>query len=178
RSTSSAVLLCSRWHSTRRLLCGSCLGWDSGATTGVVSSADLTTLGLPRQHDTLLDGVGYLAGTSQQRLVKELADRIEGLEAAIAFLQEQAVRWDGREWFVVAASSFYIQNLQPLEDAELHQILGLPRPRRPGSCATRTWTVNPQGVNVSIHTRSALNTPPIQGRCPIHGLLQHPLGLG
>jgi hypothetical protein len=97
----------------------------------LVSSADLTTLVLTRRHDTLLDGVGHLAATSQQRLVnllvhQELDDRIQSLDAAITFLQEQAVRWNGREWFVVADSSFYIQNTVPLADADLHQILKLP----------------------------------------------------
>jgi hypothetical protein len=95
-----------------------------------VSAADLTTLVLTKRHDTLLDGVGHLAGTEQQRLVsmlveQELADRIESLEAAIDFLQEQAVRWDGQEWFVVADSSFYIQNAVALADADLHQIIDL-----------------------------------------------------
>ncbi|MFF3656334.1 hypothetical protein [Streptomyces olivochromogenes] len=35
-------------------------------------------------------------------------------------------RWDGPEWFVVADSSFHIQNSDKLQDADLHQVLGLP----------------------------------------------------
>ncbi|MFJ3981317.1 PIN domain-containing protein [Streptomyces fungicidicus] len=97
----------------------------------MVSAADLTTLVLTPRHDTLLDGVGHLAGSSQERLVnllvnQELEDRIQSLEAAITYIQDQAVRWGGREWFVAADSSFYIQNPDKLADADLHQILKLP----------------------------------------------------
>lgn len=110
------------------------LEWAANSTRQLrnqISSKDLTALVLTKRHDTLLDGVGHLAATSQQRLVnllvdQELADRIETLEAAITFLQEQAVRWNGQEWFVVADSSFYIQNPAKLADADLHQILKLP----------------------------------------------------
>ncbi|MGW3828419.1 hypothetical protein ACWEAF_40850 [Streptomyces sp. NPDC005071] len=35
-------------------------------------------------------------------------------------------RWNGREWFVVADSSFYIHNPTELADADLHKILVLP----------------------------------------------------
>lgn len=97
----------------------------------MVSQEDLTTLVLTRRHDTLLDGVGHLAGTSQQRLVnllvnQELEDRADALSAAVTFLREQSTRWDGREWLVVADSSFYVQNPAMLADADLHQILSLP----------------------------------------------------
>jgi hypothetical protein len=97
----------------------------------MVSQEDLTTLVLTRRHDTLLDGVGHLAGSSQQRLVnllvsQELEDRVGALSAAVTFLREQSTRWDGREWLVVADSSFYVQNPAMLADADLHQILSLP----------------------------------------------------
>ncbi len=96
-----------------------------------IRTADLTALVLTPRHDTLLDGVGHLAGTDQQRLVnllvdQELADRIETLESAIELFQAQMTRWNGREWFVVADSSFYIHNPTKLADADLHEILGLP----------------------------------------------------
>lgn len=43
---------------------------------------------------------------------------------------------------------------------------------RPENCVTRS------PVNVSPpHLRSALNTPALQGRCPVHTLVQHPLAL-
>ncbi|MEU1666332.1 hypothetical protein ABZ547_22540 [Streptomyces sparsogenes] len=57
---------------------------------------------------------------------QELAERIETLEAVIDLLQSLMTRWDGREWFVVADSSFYIQNPDTLEDVDLHQVVGLP----------------------------------------------------
>jgi hypothetical protein len=96
-----------------------------------VSAADLTALVLTPRHDTLLDGVGHLGGTEQQRLVnllvdQELSDRAETLEAAIKQLQERITEWTEREWFVVADSSFYIQNPEPLAEADLHAILSLP----------------------------------------------------
>lgn len=96
-----------------------------------VRAEDLTALVLTERHDTLLDGVGHLAGTDQQRLVnllvdQELAERIETLEAAIDLLRSLMTRWDGPERFVVADSSFYIQNPEMLKDVDLHQVLGLP----------------------------------------------------
>ncbi|NEC91753.1 hypothetical protein [Streptomyces sp. SID12501] len=57
---------------------------------------------------------------------QELAERVESLEAAIDLLQSLMTRWDGPEWFVVADSSFYIQNPDKLEAVDLHQVLGLP----------------------------------------------------
>jgi hypothetical protein len=97
----------------------------------LVSAEDLTALILTKRHDTLLDGVGHLAGSSQERLVnllvdQELAERVEALEAAIDLLQSLMNRWDGPEWFVVADPSFYIQNPDKLEDVDLHKVLGLP----------------------------------------------------
>ncbi|MEV7129724.1 PIN domain-containing protein [Streptomyces sp. NPDC093260] len=97
----------------------------------LVSAEDLTALVLTKRHDTLLDGVGHLAGSEQQRLVnllvdQELAERDEALKAAIDLLRSLMNRWDGPEWFVVADSSFYIQNADKLEDVDLHKVLGLP----------------------------------------------------
>ncbi|MFI1169616.1 PIN domain-containing protein [Streptomyces sp. NPDC020801] len=97
----------------------------------LVSAEDLTALVLPKRHDTLLDGVGHLAGSSQERLVnllvdQELAEREEALDAAIDLLRSLMNRWDGPEWFVVADSSFYIQNPDKLEDVDLHKVVGLP----------------------------------------------------
>ncbi len=105
-----------------------------------ISDHDLTTLILTKRHDTLLAGVGHLGGTDPQRLVRllvsqELGERAETISAAERFLQSlmnrwDGNRWDGREWFVVADSSFYIQNAAPLADADLHQILRLPPAER------------------------------------------------
>lgn len=95
-----------------------------------VTSESLATLVLTKRHDTLLDGIGHLAGTDQQRLVnllieQELAERAETLEAAIQLLQSLMNRWDGTEQFVVADSSFYIQNTQMLAEVDLHQVLDI-----------------------------------------------------
>lgn len=104
--------------------------YSAKSLEGLVSSADLTTLVLTKRHDTLLNGVGQLGATAQQRLVNllvhhELDDRIRGLEAAIDFLQAQAVEWSESDVLVVADSSFYCHNPTALKDADLHQILGL-----------------------------------------------------
>lgn len=48
--------------------------------------------------------------------------------------------------------------------------------RRPGRRGGGRRRAGGIPVNVSTHTRrSAPNTPPIQGKCPDHGLLQHAL---
>ncbi|MER6736508.1 PIN domain-containing protein [Streptomyces puniciscabiei] len=96
-----------------------------------ISTADLTALVLTPRHDTLLNGVGHLGAAAQQRLVnalvdQELIDRVEAFDAAIGQLQERITEWTDQEWFVVADSSFYIQNPEPLAEADLHAILGLP----------------------------------------------------
>ncbi|MFF3256422.1 PIN domain-containing protein [Actinacidiphila glaucinigra] len=105
--------------------------YSARALRSQVSDADLTALVLTPRHDTLLNGAGHLGGTHQQRLVnllvdQELAERVETLESAIDLLQARISRWTGREWFVVADSSFYIHNPDKLADANLQQVLGLP----------------------------------------------------
>jgi len=56
----------------------------------------------------------------------EITERIQAFEEAEAALEAQIGRWNGREWFVVADSSFYIQNPDKLADVDLHKVLGLP----------------------------------------------------
>lgn len=95
-----------------------------------VRSEDIAALVLTKRHDTLLDGVGHLAGTDQQRLVnllidQELEERADVLESAIQLLQSLMNRWDGTEEFVVADSSFYIQNPHKLAVVDLHKVLDI-----------------------------------------------------
>ncbi|CBG71177.1 hypothetical protein SCAB_41041 [Streptomyces scabiei 87.22] len=97
-----------------------------------ISDRDLDQLVFTDRYRALLGSCGTLAGTSQQRLVNglvqlEVAERVEALEAAVSALDTQIGRWSQREEFVVADSSFYIQNEVKLADVDLHEILNVPR---------------------------------------------------
>ncbi|WP_328545439.1 PIN domain-containing protein [Streptomyces europaeiscabiei] len=98
-----------------------------------ISDRDLGQLVFTDRYRALLGSCGTLAGSAQERLVNglvqlEVAERIEALEAAVAALDTQIGRWSQQqEKFVVADSSFYIQNAVKLADADLHEILGVPR---------------------------------------------------
>lgn len=111
------------------------LRWATNAArrlTGQVHDSDVARLVLTRRHDALLAGAsGGLAGSSQEGLVNdlvslELAERVEVFNDAVTSLEQQIARWTNREWFVVADSSFYIQNPHKLADADLHAILHVP----------------------------------------------------
>lgn len=96
-----------------------------------VSEKDLDYLVFSSRYQALLASCGTLAGTDQQRLVNglvdlEITERIQAFEEAEAALGAQIDRWSGREWFVVADSSFYIHNPDKLADVDLHRVLGLP----------------------------------------------------
>ncbi|MFJ2477202.1 PIN domain-containing protein [Streptomyces sp. NPDC087659] len=96
-----------------------------------ISDADIDQLVLTRRYQGLLTGCGTLAGSAQERLVNglvnlEVDERVRALEEALDKLNQQIERWSGREWFVVADSSFYIHNQDRLSEADLHEVLGLP----------------------------------------------------
>lgn len=110
------------------------LNWATD-TAGVlrhqISDNDIDHLVLTRRYHSLLGSCGTLAGSSQERLVNglvnlEVTERIEALDAAEEALASLITRWDGQERFMVADSSFYIQNPDRLSEADLHQILGIP----------------------------------------------------
>ncbi|MET7893125.1 PIN domain-containing protein [Streptomyces mirabilis] len=110
------------------------LEWATAAANTLrsrVSNKDIDHLVFTRRYQALLASCGTLAGTDQQLLVNglvelEVNERVQAFEEAEADLQAQIDRWNGQEWFVVADSSFYIHNPEPLADANLHKILGLP----------------------------------------------------
>jgi hypothetical protein len=84
------------------------------------------------RYRALLGSCGMLAGTAQQRLVNglvqlEVAERVEAFEAALAALDTQIRMWNEHEAFVVADSSFYIQNGVKLADVDLQEVLDMPR---------------------------------------------------
>ncbi|MDX2544160.1 hypothetical protein ACOT81_21310 [Streptomyces sp. WI04-05B] len=97
-----------------------------------ISDRDLDQLVFTDRYRALLGSCGTLAGTAQQRLVNgvvqlEVDERVDAFEAAVAALDTQIGRWKQREVFVVADSSFYIQNEVKLADIDLHAMLDVPR---------------------------------------------------
>lgn len=97
-----------------------------------INERDLNQLVLTDRYRALLGSCGTLAGTAQQRLVNglvqlEVAERIEALAAAVKALDTQISGWSQREVFVVADSSFYIQNEVKLADVDLHRVLDVER---------------------------------------------------
>ncbi|WP_062642128.1 PIN domain-containing protein [Streptomyces maremycinicus] len=93
-----------------------------------VSERDLEQLVFTPRYKVLLASCGTLAGPAQTRLVNglvqlEVVERIEAFAAAVDALDTQISRWNMREAFVVADSSFYIQNDVKLADVDLHAIL-------------------------------------------------------
>ncbi|WP_333739900.1 nucleic acid-binding protein [Streptomyces sp. IBSBF 2806] len=97
-----------------------------------VSDRDLEQLVFTPRYKALLASCGTLAGSAQKCLVSglvqlEVVERIEAFEAAVNALDTQISRWNMRETFVVADSSFYIQNDVKLADLDLHEILDVPR---------------------------------------------------
>ncbi|MFD5899669.1 PIN domain-containing protein [Streptomyces sp. NPDC060366] len=98
-----------------------------------ISDRDLNQLVFTDRYRALLGSCGTLAGTDQQRLVNglvqlEVAERIEAFEAAVDALDTRIGRWSQRrEVFVVADSSFYIQNEVKLADVDLHEVLDVRR---------------------------------------------------
>lgn len=114
------------------------LGYLDWATDAVqrlryaISDADIDRLVLTRRYYALLDGAARFTGNNQARLVNgmvglELTERAEALEAAVKSLDDHMDRWQRHDYLIVADSSFYIQNPQRLELADLHTILGIPR---------------------------------------------------
>lgn len=102
----------------------------AGTLRQYISDADVSRLILTSRYQTLLASCGTLTGGPQERLVNilvnhETAERVQAFEEAIDALNARISHWTGLEQFVVADSSFYIQNPQPLADADLHAILGL-----------------------------------------------------
>ncbi|MFF3706765.1 PIN domain-containing protein [Streptomyces phaeochromogenes] len=99
-----------------------------------ISDRDLDQLVFTDRYRMLLGSCGTLAGTDQQRLVNglvqlEVVERVEAFGAAVDALDMRIGQWREREEFVVADSSFYIQNEVKLADVDLHEVLDVPRYR-------------------------------------------------
>ncbi|MFF7449623.1 MULTISPECIES: hypothetical protein [unclassified Streptomyces] len=97
-----------------------------------ISDRDLDQLVFTDRYRALLGSCGTLTNPAQERLVNglvqlEVTERVEAFEAAVSALDTRIDRWSQREEFVVADSSFYIQNDVKLADVDLHEILDVPR---------------------------------------------------
>jgi rRNA-processing protein FCF1 len=96
--------------------------------TSQISDRDIDRLVRTRTHQTLLDGVGHLAGTDQQRLVNgilslETEQRTAALEDAVATFQDQMERWSSGVSLLAPDTSFYIQHHTMFEDVDFNQLV-------------------------------------------------------
>ncbi|GAA3636868.1 PIN domain-containing protein [Streptomyces chitinivorans] len=95
-----------------------------------ISNRDIEHLVLTRRYQALLSSCGTLAGSAQQRLVNglvdlELSERDRALEEAVTDLERVISRWDKREVFVIADTSFYIHAPSRLDTLDLVAVLGI-----------------------------------------------------
>ncbi|WP_327385800.1 PIN domain-containing protein [Streptomyces sp. NBC_01207] len=109
------------------------LEWANEAVrmlTSQITSRDIDNLIRTRMHQSLLDGVGHLAGSEQGRLVNglvslELRQRVNAFSEAVEAFQAQMRRWP--EFVVVAVldTSFFIEHEVKLEEADFSKLLGV-----------------------------------------------------
>ncbi|CAL9631552.1 PIN domain-containing protein [Streptomyces sp. enrichment culture] len=97
--------------------------------TSQISARDIDRLVRTRTHQTLLDGVGHLAGTVQQKLVNgilslEIAQRIAALGDAVKALKDQMEKWPAELTLLVPDSSFYIQHDTKFEGTDFADLVG------------------------------------------------------
>ncbi|MGW0315094.1 PIN domain-containing protein [Streptomyces flavidovirens] len=91
--------------------------------TSQISTRDVDRLVRTRTHQTLVDGVGHLAGSDQQRLVNgivslEIDQRVAALEEAVDALQDQMAKWPSELSLFAPDTSFYIQHPTKFEDID------------------------------------------------------------
>ncbi|WP_331726486.1 PIN domain-containing protein (plasmid) [Streptomyces avidinii] len=103
--------------------------------TSQISSRDVDRLVRTRTHQTLLDGVGHLAGSSQQKLVNglvslEIEQRVAALGDAIDALQDQMAKWPSEISLLVPDTSFYIQHPTKFLDIDFAALAGTTGPVR------------------------------------------------
>jgi predicted ribonuclease YlaK len=78
-------------------------------------------------YQSLLDGVGHLAGSQQERLVNglvalEVEQRTAALEEAVCELVQQMDHWPAGVAYLVLDTSFYIQHPMKLEDVDFAEL--------------------------------------------------------
>ncbi|WP_405681000.1 hypothetical protein OG859_39955 [Streptomyces sp. NBC_00048] len=87
-----------------------------------ISGRDIDRLIRTRTHQALLDGVGHLAGSSQQKLVNGLVS-LE-IEQRVAALQDQLARWPSDVSLLVPDTGFCIQHDAKLLDVDFAALAG------------------------------------------------------
>ncbi|MEU3188383.1 PIN domain-containing protein [Streptomyces sp. NPDC006923] len=100
-----------------------------------ISDRDIDRLVRTRTHQTLLDGVGHLAGSDQQRLVNgilslETAQRTAALGDAVAAFQNQMERWPSGVSLLVPDTSFYIEHHTKFENVDFNELVESASPVR------------------------------------------------
>ncbi|MFH8362723.1 PIN domain-containing protein [Streptomyces anulatus] len=96
---------------------------------GQISASDIDRLIRTRMYQSLLDGVGHLAGSDQQRLVNglfanEVRERVVALEAAVGAFQRQMRRWPATTSVLVLDTSVFIKHETKLEDTDFFVLAG------------------------------------------------------
>ncbi|MDX3374696.1 PIN domain-containing protein [Streptomyces sp. ME02-6991-2A] len=96
---------------------------------GQISASDINRLIRTRMYQSLLDGVGHLAGSDQQRLVNgllanEVRERVVALEAAVGAFQGQMRRWPAMTSVLVLDTSVFIKHETKLEDTDFFVLAG------------------------------------------------------
>ncbi|MDN3297604.1 PIN domain-containing protein [Streptomyces ficellus] len=91
--------------------------------TSQISARDIDRLVRTRTHQTLLDGVGHLAGSDQQRLVNgivslEIEQRVAALGEAVDAFQDQMAMWPSGLSLIAPDTSFYIRHPTKFEDVD------------------------------------------------------------
>jgi predicted ribonuclease YlaK len=79
-------------------------------------------------YQSLLDGVGHLAGSQQERLVNglvafEVEERTAALEQAVYDFRQQMERWPTGVAYLVLDTSFYIQHPVKVEEVDFSEML-------------------------------------------------------
>jgi rRNA-processing protein FCF1 len=103
--------------------------------TSQIHVRDIDRLVRTRTHQSLLDGVGHLAGSSQQKLLNglvslEIEQRTAALEDALNSLQDQMARWSSGISLLVPDTSFYIKHPTKLLDVDFAALTGITGPVR------------------------------------------------
>ncbi|MFB7867439.1 PIN domain-containing protein [Streptomyces sp. NPDC056069] len=100
--------------------------------SGQVNSRDIDRLIRTRVYQSLLDGVGHLAGTDQQRLVNglvalEVRQRVDALETAVNAFSAELKRWPENTAVAVLDTSVLIKHPVKLENVDFAELLGTER---------------------------------------------------
>ncbi|MFE1230621.1 PIN domain-containing protein [Streptomyces sp. NPDC058745] len=96
-----------------------------------ITSRDIDKLIRTRMYQSLLDGVGHLAGSSAEGLVNglisfEVRQRVDSLSEAVDAFEAQLRRWPGTVAVAVLDTSFFIKHPDKFEDVDFNQLIVTP----------------------------------------------------